>query len=250
MEMKIIEDMANGQSSHWWFMTRTQIIGNMIHHLFKRKDLSILEIGSGTGACIPTLQQYGTVAVIEPDPICREYLLKHFSVKAIHGSLPDNIPLCSLEKYDLICLFDVLEHIEDDKNALAALKPLLTPNGRIIVTVPAYQWLWSTLDTLSHHKRRYNAKQIHNTVEKTGLMVTRLSYFNCILLPVAIIARKYDKLFMRKTTSGYTTPNKFINFAFKMIFSLEKYILPKFTLPCGLSIFAVLETKPCKNVTP
>jgi SAM-dependent methyltransferase len=242
MEVKIIESMAKGQSTHWWWRARSQIISSLVHHLFKRKNLSILEIGSGTGACIAILKQYGTVTVIEPDPLCRQFLSKKFNINAIHGSLPDDLPL-ALERYDLICLFDVLEHIDDDKSALEALKNLLAPNGRIIITVPAYQWLWSTLDTLSHHKRRYNAKQVYDIIDRAGLNVARLSYFNCILLPVAITMRKYDKLFRRVNTSGYEVPNAFINWVFKLVFSLEKFILPKFNLPCGLSIFAVLKEK-------
>ena len=192
------------------------------------------------------LLQHGTVTVVEPDPICRQFLQRKFNIQTLHGSLPDSLP-SSLGKYDLICLFDVLEHIEDDKGSLEALSALLAPGGRIIVTVPAYQWLWSTLDTLSHHKRRYNTKQVRAMVDGSGLSVTRLSYFNAILLPFAIIARKYDQLFRKATTSGYGVPSAFINSLFKRVFSLEKFILPKFILPFGLSILAVLEDQRSKT---
>ena len=242
MEFKIIQHMAEGQASHWWFQARAQIISRMIKKTFGIRKLNILEIGAGTGACIPILKQHGPVTVIEPDPICRRHLQQKFDIRAIPGSIPDSIPM-HLGKFDLICMFDVLEHIDDDEEALKSLRTLLTPNGHIFVTVPAYQWLWSPLDTLSHHKRRYSAQKLRKLISRTELEISKLTYFNTTLFPVAAITRKLDQAFKKNSSTGYQPPHKYINWILKQIFLLEKYLLPVINLPFGLSLLTVLNKK-------
>lgn len=240
MECQIIEYMAKGQDNHWWFQGRASIIDTMITKTFGSQHLRILEIGSGTGACIPILTKHGDVTVIEPDPICRKYLTRKFNITAIPGRVPDDIPIFQ-HKFDLICLFDVLEHIDEDDLSLLALKDLLTPNGRIMITVPAYQWLWSPLDELSHHKRRYNAMQLKNVIKKAKLNSDQMTYFNTFLFPLAFIARRFDRTMNRNKTSGYEVPHSIINSFFKFIFSIEKYFLTIFNLPFGLSLLAIMK---------
>src|SRR4029077_81559 len=121
----------------------------------------ILEIGSGTGGNLVMLSSFGQVSAVEMDASARSIALQktdgRFDIRA--GFCPGGIPFAN-EKFDLICLFDVLEHIEEDIATLVAVKGLLASGGRVLMTVPAQQWLWSAHDEFLHHKRRYAAREL------------------------------------------------------------------------------------------
>ena len=91
--------------------------------------------------------------------------------------------------YDLVAVLDVVEHIEDDVAALAAMKTLLKPGGKILIAVPAHQWLWSAHDVVNHHHRRYSKATLRAAITAAGLKPARLSYFNSLLFPLAAAAR-------------------------------------------------------------
>ena len=138
---------------------------------------------------------------------------------------------------------DVLEHIKEDKAALASIHPLLKENGHVLVTVPAYPWLWSIQDTVHHHQRRYNKKSLLDTVPSNLYEVQKISFYNTSLFPLAAIARAKDILLMSKAPTGADIPGKFINSLLKNLFSFEKHLVNRSTLPFGLSLYLVLKKR-------
>jgi hypothetical protein len=149
------------------------------------------------------------------------------------------------QKFDLICLFDVLEHIEEDVKTLVTAKGLLAKGGRILVTVPAYRWLWGAHDVFLHHKRRYSITELCKKVAVSGLRPVKISYFNTFLFPLAVIVRMKDRLFGNSSASGSNVPPEFINHFFTTLFSAEMVLLSKMNLPFGVSLLAVLQTETC-----
>ena len=119
------------------------------------------------------------------------------------------------------------------------MRRLLKPGGRIVLTVPAHQWLWSAHDVGLHHMRRYSRSLLRERIEKAGYRIDRLTYTNAALLPVAILARLADRLRGSGEASGQAMPPKPFNAAMKAIFSAESLILPRATLPFGVSLLAV-----------
>ena len=107
------------------------------------------------------LAEFGEISALEMDSNARAIASKKtnnlYDIRA--GYCPDEIPFRD-QRFDLICMFDVLEHIEHDTETLMAIKKLLTKHGRILITVPAYQWLYGAHDEFLHHKRRYSANQL------------------------------------------------------------------------------------------
>jgi SAM-dependent methyltransferase len=233
-------DMAATESAHWWFCARRKILGCIVGMIGLPRQARILEVGSGTGGNLLMLSQHGTVSALEMDENARrvssEKTHGQFTIRA--GNCPDNIPFQG-ERFDLICMFDVLEHIEQDVETLAALREHLAPGGRMLITVPAYQWLWSAHDMVLHHKRRYTARSLREIFRQSRLHVDRLSYFNTLLLPLTALARLKDRIVSRKKSSGTEIPSPLINATLRAIFASERHMLASFNLPAGVSLFGI-----------
>ena len=154
MERLVYDRMRGLEGAHWWFVARRRIIATLIEQQARPKSgAHILEIGCGTGSNIPMLQRYGTVDAIEPDDQARALTTERTGIAVKGGLLPDGVALEN-GAYDLIVLLDVLEHIPGDREALASLVAKLAPGGKILVTVPASPWMWSSHDVAHHHFRR------------------------------------------------------------------------------------------------
>jgi len=136
-----------------------------------------------------------------------------------------------------------LEHIEKDAETLISLKRLLKKNGRILITVPAYQWLYGSHDEFLHHKRRYSAKVLREKFVTSGLQPLKISYFNTILFPLAAAVRLKDKLLGNQSATGTSVPPALINILLTAIFSSERFLVKHFNLPFGVSLLCVLEVR-------
>lgn len=236
MESFVYKDIIKQEKDHWWFKARREIIDTILKDL-NLKEPKILEIGCGTGGNLKMLKKYGDTSAIEMDEFAVNYANKEFK-NVQQGYLPNNIPFD--EKFDLICMFDVLEHIEEDKLSIEVLKKHLNPNGILLITVPAYQWLYGSHDKFLHHKRRYSLNQIESILKDFSIL--KKSYFNTFLFPLVVLSRIIDKLIPHKDNSlGYNIPNKIINSFFYKIFKLEKNLLTKYSFPFGSSILIAVK---------
>ncbi|TAL87879.1 MAG: class I SAM-dependent methyltransferase [Rhodanobacter sp.] len=233
-------EMANTESAHWWFAARRDILNHLIGKFGLPASARILEAGSGTGGNLAMLAAHGEVSAIEMDEVaCRiasENTGGRFDLR--RGCFPDDIPFKG-ETFDLIGMFDVLEHVEQDVETLRALRGLLAPGGRMLITVPAYQWMWSAHDVFLHHKRRYTAKSLRKALADAGLRVERVSYFNMWLLPLAMLARLKDRMTPGARSPGSAVPSAFVNRVLFSIFRSERHLLDGFALPAGVSLLAV-----------
>ncbi len=234
-------EMANTESSHWWFTGRRAVLSSLIADLRLSREAKILEIGCGTGGNLDMLSAFGAVSGLEMDAAARAMAARktdcRFYIRA--GFCPTDIPFTE-ERFNLVCLFDVLEHIEEDVKTLAALPELLTKDGHVLLTVPAYAWLWGVHDEHLHHKRRYSATELRTKIAAAGLRVERMSYFNTLLFPLALVARLKDRLFSSVAASGTAIPAAPVNTMLTEIFSAERHLLKRTSLPFGVSLLALL----------
>lgn len=237
-------EMADTEARHWWFTGRRAILSYLIGAFELPPNARILEIGSGTGGNLEMLSSFGQVSALEMDATARliasEKTSGRFDIRP--GCCPTDIPFAG-EKFDLICLFDVLEHIDEDVETLIAVKRLLSDGGRVLVTVPAYRWLWSAHDTFLHHKRRYSAAELRQKVLASGFNLAKLTYFNTLLFPLAAFVRFKDRLLGNSSASGTSIPPVPINKLFAGLFGLERFIIGKFNLAFGVSLLCVLQSE-------
>src|SRR5690242_10465022 len=131
--------MAETEERHWWFVGRRAIIESEIKRLRLPSDASILDAGAGTGGNLALLRRYGIVSAMELDEYARQIASQRSTLPIREGALPDRIPF-GQERFDLICMFDVLEHVEADVPSLRGLRKFMKPDGRMMITVPAYPW--------------------------------------------------------------------------------------------------------------
>jgi len=234
-------EMAETEAKHWWFSGRRSILYKTLESMNLPPDSKILEVGCGTGGNLQMLAKFGDVSAFEMDTTARGIALEKtnnlLDIQA--GFCPDNIPFKD-QQFDLICMFDVLEHIEKDVETLSSLMKKLKKNGRILITVPAYQWLYGPHDKFLHHKRRYYAKDLQEKCISAELQPLRVSYFNTILFPLAFAVRLKDKLFGNQEATGTSIPPVLINKLFTVIFSAERFFLKYLNLPFGVSLLCIL----------
>ena len=140
--------------------------------------------------------------------------------------------------YDLVAVLDVVEHVEDDVAALKAIARVLKPGGKILITVPAHQWMWSAHDVVNHHQRRYSKRALTTLIEQSPLKLEAIGYLNSLLFPVALAERLASKV-TGKEEANLAPPAEPINQALERIFALERRVIGRFPLPPGLSLFAI-----------
>ena len=236
MNNNIFNRHIKNQKKHWWFQARKKIIKNLIEQINLKKKNKILDFGSGSGVNLDMLKRQGSVDVHEQNKYARKMIKKNFKrINNIYSNL-------KIKKnfYDLILVADVIEHVKNPKSLLKNLKKFLKKDGYILITVPAYQFLYSKKDEKLGHYRRYNKKNLID--ELKGFKIKNISYFNTFLfLPImfiTIINKLLKRDYINKVES---TPNFLINYLLQIVFSSERHILKYFNLPFGVSIYILVK---------
>lgn len=242
MDRVIYDRMAEHDSTHWWYRARRDVLGDLIR---RRVPLpaaaTILEIGCGTGHNLPMLAQFGTVDAIEIDPASRAVASGRLGRPVGDAPLPalTGVPDAS---YDLIALLDVLEHIDDDRAALAAIAARLRPGGRVLLTVPQFMWLWSGHDVANHHFRRYTKATLRAAIDGSGLRLDLLQSFNSLLFPLAAADRLMARVTGREGSDDALPPAP-VNAVFERVFALERHLVGRMPMPPGVSLVALLSAR-------
>lgn len=225
------------QDQHWWYTGRRTVVDTILRTNFASHTRSILDIGSGFGGMLSCLLPYGTVDCTEPNPHAWNELRRR-GAAAVHdvAGFPDEVPD---KRYDLVTMFDVLEHIEDDRKTLRTIySRLLSPAGAILLTVPAHNWLWSRHDTDHHHFRRYTMGRLKTILTESGFESVQTGYFMSYLFPIAVVQRIVDNL-LPSSRSTTEIPSPVVNRALTRIFVLEGRRFSFRSYPIGLSIAAL-----------
>ena len=230
------------EQTYWWYIARLNILKAIFEKFVltqNRKKLQIHNIGSGTGNISKNFAGYGRIYSID-------YSKEALRFNQIYGQRDlvqaDAVSLPFKNDYfDVVMLYALLEHVDDDISALKESKRILKKRGVIILTVPAYRFMWSGMDKVAWHKRRYIRSELLNKMDNVDLRKVKFTYFNTFLFPSAVIQRYIEKILHidRKGDSFLPSIPRWLNCLLIKIFSLEKYFLRNFTFPFGLSILAV-----------
>ncbi len=239
MERIVYDRMAELDTRHWWYRARREVLAALIRRAVKPpKDARILEIGCGTGHNLGMLGQFGHVDAIELDQAARDVASARLGRPVTGARLPEleGVPDAA---YDMVALLDVLEHVEEDRESLRSIARRLKPGGAILITVPAFQWMWSAHDVVNHHQRRYSKRTLNAAIADAGLKAEFVGYFNSILFPLAAAARLAGRL-TGKEESDDKLPPAAINTVFETLFGLERHAIARLPFTPGVSIAAVV----------
>lgn len=193
MDSKYYIEYYDLERSNWWFTARLEILRSHVQKLVgRRRDLRILNIGVATGATSVMLEEFGSVKSVEYDETCFQFVKERLNIDIEQGSILEL--RFEDESYDLVCAFDVIEHVEDDHLAVNEMKRVCKKNGHVFVTVPAFMSLWSQHDEVNHHYRRYKSAELKNLFGSDG-KIQLSSYFNFWMFIPAYTIRKLSNKF-------------------------------------------------------
>jgi SAM-dependent methyltransferase len=238
MERIVYEQMAALDQQHWWYVARREVLSALIRRTVRPpKHAAILEVGCGTGHNLAMLAEFGTVDALELDPEARKLAEERLGRPVYAVPLPE---MCGVPErhYDLVAALDVIEHLDDDRAAIESIARRLKSGGKLLMTVPAHQWMWSAHDVANHHQRRYSHAGLRRLFENGPLRLDKSGYFNSLLFPLAVADRMGSKL-RGKDNADLVLPPAWLNTSLQKGFELERYAIGRFPLPPGLSLFAV-----------
>jgi SAM-dependent methyltransferase len=228
------------EDRHWWYRGRRTVLARALAGLGLPKPARILDAGCGSGRNMVELARLGTVTGVElsETSVC---LARARDVgEVIEGSVLE-MPF-EPDSFDLAVSLDVIEHLDQDLDALRELRRVVAPGGALLVTVPAYGWLWSGHDEINHHYRRYTRRTLQRVAQQAGWEQVRTTYFNSLLLPVAIVLRALDRLSTKTTESSLDlwVPPEPLNWVLERPLALEAALIGRGgRIPAGLSLLAV-----------
>jgi SAM-dependent methyltransferase len=229
------------EDRHWWYRGRRKVLDGAIAGLTLPKPTRILDAGCGSGRNMLELARFGSVTGIELSDTSVQLARARGVGEVIAGSVLE-MPFAD-DSFDLAVSLDVIEHLEDDLGALRELRRTLAPGGTLLITVPAYQWLWSGHDEINHHHRRYTRRTLQRVAEQAGWTQVRTTYFNSLLLPAAIALRVLERVNRAKTTEtslDLWVPPEPLNWLLERPLTLEAAMIARGgRIPAGLSLLAV-----------
>ena len=237
--------MEHAEEHHFWFIARREIILDTLKR--QVSDLSgkkMLEIGCGNGNILRYLKERTELQLMGGDLFMEGLRFCHSQV---------DIPLCQIDAtqlpfrdyFDIIGIFDVLEHIEDDGRVLQECHKALMEQGRLILTVPACPALWGSFDEFSHHQRRYTRRSLRDKLAQTGFAIERASHFMFFLFPPVYALRTLRKRFGRgRVDTEVQAPDDLLvipilNPVSLRLLRLEKLLMRRVDLPFGTSLLVI-----------
>ncbi len=246
MDKQYYKEYFEVERNHWWFKARSEILYAYIRQHITRKDrkLKILNVGVATGASSMMLQAFGEVASLEYEQDCIDFIKDQVPISVVQGSILE-LPYAD-NSFDLVCAFDVIEHVDDHVLAVQELGRVCSKGGSVLVTVPAFMSLWSEHDEINHHFRRYKRTELKKLFSLKEGSVIFSSYFNAVLFIPIFLARKVSNFFRDKNKKVQSDFEKYkpglVSKILYQVFKSERKILnAKIRFPFGVS--AILHWK-------
>jgi len=242
MEKTLYDNIQQVEANHWWYKARREIIFDWVKNIIRAyPNPKVLDIGCGTGYNVAYLQQLGceNVTGFDFSADALEYCRSRNLTRLICGDA-SRIPLRSAS-YDVILTLDIIEHLKDDVGTLQEIHRTLKPGGTLVIFVPAYQFLWSLQDEISHHFRRYTSGELSKKVLQVGFHIEKLTYANTFLFPIVWAGRLALKLFRPyfKISSESQLNPSWTNDVLYRLFLAELPLLRSINFPFGVSILCI-----------
>lgn len=237
METSEYGEMYQLESFYWWFVARRRLLDSIVKELaLDIENPVVLDVGCGTGMNYQVLSPLGETFCIDVSESAILYSRRR-GLTLLARSSVDRLAFVDAS-FDLVTALDVLEHIDEDVVALRELRRVMKRGGLLMITVPAYGFLWSEHDEALHHRRRYAAYELRNKLVRAGFEVERITFYITSLFFPILAMRILQNIFKRSVqpkTSHIILP-KWLNSFLIAILGLERRLLRLINLPFGVSI--------------
>jgi SAM-dependent methyltransferase len=236
VDESIYRHLYEREDTHWWFRGRRAVIWSLLRRADVCDRPRILDAGCGTGRNIVEFGGLGTAQGVDPSPEAVEFCRRRGLVNVTKAGL-EELPFPD-GSFDLILTTDVLEHIERDHVALTELRRVAAREARLLITVPAYRWLWSQHDDSHHHKRRYTARRLSHSVRTAGWIPLLETYFNTtFLLPIALMRTVARRKPVDDRRSDYELTPKPLDRLLEQPMRVEAALIARgLRMPAGVSV--------------
>ena len=220
------------ETFYWWFVARRKLLSEVVSGLGRNPDrTALLDVGCGTGLNCSVLSKFGKVFGADPSPEALSFARSR-QLENLLSSKAEDLQFPN-EMFDVLTSLDVLEHTDDDLLALGEMWRVMKPGGMLVVTVPAYGFLWSEHDEALNHRRRYTAHELRNKLTNAGFEVQRSTYFITLLFFPIFFMRIWQNLTKKSLeakTSHFILP-KWLNSLLIRLLDLERFYLRWSNLP-------------------
>lgn len=237
---------AGVEARSFWCRTRNRVLRQVFERFTDRtRPLDVLEIGCGIGGVIGSLRQLSNLRLTGSEIYIQGLRYARAKMPDVDFIQLDATDIPFRDAFDVVGAFDVLEHIDPDELVMRQVHASLRPDGLFVVTVPQYQWMWSTLDQLVHHKRRYSRRELTDKLRGAGFDVIYTTSFVTTLFPFMLLSRLRDRgappsVDAKTEFSGWVTLPGSLNRLFDWVTRLDEIALKAgLTLPFGGSLLAV-----------
>jgi len=243
-----LQAMLAGDERHWWYRGRRRVLRAQLDRLPLPPGARLLDAGCGSGRTLDELARRGRVSGVDtnPEAVAAARRRGHRDVRVARVEdlpFPDGT-------FDLVTCLDVIEHTPDDRATLAELRRVTRPGGLLVVTVPAYQALWSWHDVVNCHFRRYDSGSLRAAAREAGWHVVRDTHFNGLLLAPAAAVRLAQRRRRAHPRSDLELTPAALDGLLELPLRLEALLVRAgLRLPAGLSLLAVLR-RPAVNRVP
>jgi SAM-dependent methyltransferase len=233
MDSALYELFYSLEDTHWWFQGRKEIVLDLLRRFAPVERPSILDVGCGTGGMSAAYAAAGPSVGVDTAPEAAEFCTRRGLPMLLASGAA--LPIRDAS-FDVVSALDVIEHIDDDAAVLGEMHRVCRPGGLLLLTVPAFSFLWSKHDDLNHHRRRYIRRQLGGCLAQAGFEPLRLSYYNALLLPAAVL-RKFVLRFDNNGAACHLerVPEP-VNGLFRRILTLERPLIAHMELPLGASL--------------
>ena len=240
MQQHTYSIMYEVEGKHWWFTGRRRIIAGFVEKVcrdFGELRPRILDVGCGTGANLQMLGEFGAAEGVDVSADALDFCRTRGLAKVKQGAA-ESLPFADAS-FDLVTGLDVVEHLDDDIAGLSEMRRVLRPDGRAVLFVPAFMFLWGVQDDISNHRRRYTLPELKQKLTSAGLTIERASYANITFFGPILIGRVLMRLTGLRPASENNINIGALNGLLGRILGAESWWLRHMNFPFGVSIICV-----------
>jgi len=234
---------------YWWFVGRRRLVEEIVQKESQKRAQPprILDVGCGTGGTLAALAKFGEAQGIDTSDeavrLCRERNISASKYPV------ENLPF-GQGSFDVVTILDVLEHTDDDIVSLREMRRVCRKGALLLITVPAYGFLWSEHDEALQHRRRYTAHELRNKLTISGFVVERTTYFITLLFFPILLFRIYQGLTKKSVEASTSIKElpRWLNSCLEAVLRFEQFVMRFINLPFGVSIVAM--ARPMEEESP